>query len=109
MRNSDPRDVLIAPVVSEKSYGLMDANKYTFVVPRSANKTEIDLLTNGRYRNRFTRPQQEQGNECPSPEYSNNEPKRPSQLRSNEGISSARIVRVIHVGTFLRPATSSRA
>ena len=43
MRNSDPRDVLIAPVVSEKSYGLMDANKYTFVVPRSANKTEIKI------------------------------------------------------------------
>ena len=43
MRNSDPRDVLIAPVVSEKSYGLMDANKYTFVVPRSASKTEIKI------------------------------------------------------------------
>lgn len=43
MRNSDPRDVLIAPVVSEKSYGLMDANKYTFVVPRTANKTEIKI------------------------------------------------------------------
>jgi large subunit ribosomal protein L23 len=43
MRNSDPRDILIAPVVSEKSYGLMDANKYTFVVPRDANKTQIKI------------------------------------------------------------------
>ena len=35
------RDVLIAPVVSEKSYGLLDENKYTFVVDPRANKTEI--------------------------------------------------------------------
>ena len=30
--HKDHRDVLIAPVVSEKSYGLLDANKYTFLV-----------------------------------------------------------------------------
>jgi large subunit ribosomal protein L23 len=35
------RDVIIAPVVSEKSYGLMDEGRYTFVVHPSANKTEI--------------------------------------------------------------------
>ncbi|MEE8603066.1 50S ribosomal protein L23 [Euzebya tangerina] len=35
------RDVIIAPVVSEKSYGLMDEGKYTFVVHPSSNKTEI--------------------------------------------------------------------
>lgn len=34
-------DVIIAPVVSEKSYGLMDDGRYTFVVHPSANKTEI--------------------------------------------------------------------
>ena len=39
----DPRDVLIAPVVSEKSYGLIDDNKYTFVVHPDANKTEIKI------------------------------------------------------------------
>ncbi|MFT4083102.1 MAG: 50S ribosomal protein L23 [Nocardioides sp.] len=39
----DPRDVLIAPVVSEKSYGLLDQNKYTFVVRPTANKTEIKI------------------------------------------------------------------
>lgn len=39
----DPRDVLIAPVVSEKSYGLLDDNKYTFVVHPDANKTEIKI------------------------------------------------------------------
>jgi large subunit ribosomal protein L23 len=37
----DPRDVLIAPVVSEKSYGLLDEGKYTFIVDPRANKTEI--------------------------------------------------------------------
>ena len=35
------RDVIIAPVVSEKSYGLMDEGRYTFIVHPSANKTEI--------------------------------------------------------------------
>ncbi|KAA1374736.1 MULTISPECIES: 50S ribosomal protein L23 [Aeromicrobium] len=39
----DHRDVLIAPVVSEKSYGLLDDNKYTFVVHPDANKTEIKI------------------------------------------------------------------
>ena len=39
--NKDPRDVIIRPVVSEKSYGLMDEGKYTFQVAPSANKTEI--------------------------------------------------------------------
>lgn len=38
---SDPRDVILAPVVSEKSYGLIDNNAYTFVVHPGANKTEI--------------------------------------------------------------------
>ncbi len=37
----DPRDVILAPVVSEKSYGLLDLNAYTFVVHPDANKTEI--------------------------------------------------------------------
>ena len=37
------RDVLIAPVVSEKSYGLLDQNKYIFIVAPDANKTEIKI------------------------------------------------------------------
>ena len=41
--HKDHRDVLIAPVVSEKSYGLLDANKYTFLVRPTANKTEIKI------------------------------------------------------------------
>jgi len=41
--HKDPRDVLLAPVVSEKSYGLLDENKYTFLVHRAANKTEIKI------------------------------------------------------------------
>jgi large subunit ribosomal protein L23 len=39
----DHRDVLLAPVVSEKAYGLLDANKYTFIVRPDANKTEIKI------------------------------------------------------------------
>ncbi len=41
--HKDARDVLIAPVVSEKSYGLLDQNKYTFLVRKDANKTEIKI------------------------------------------------------------------
>ncbi len=40
---ADARDVLLAPVISEKSYGLLDANKYTFLVRRDANKTQIRI------------------------------------------------------------------
>lgn len=38
---ADPRDIIIAPVISEKSYGLIDENKYTFLVSPDANKTQI--------------------------------------------------------------------
>ena len=41
--NKDPRDIILAPVVSEKSYGLIDEGKYTFVVDPRSNKTEIKL------------------------------------------------------------------
>ena len=37
----DHRDVIIRPVVSEKSYGQFDDKVYTFVVARSASKPEI--------------------------------------------------------------------
>ncbi len=36
-----PRDVILRPVVSEKSYAGLEANRYTFVVRQDANKTEI--------------------------------------------------------------------
>jgi large subunit ribosomal protein L23 len=41
--HKEHRDVLLSPVVSEKSYGLLDENKYTFVVAPDANKTEIKI------------------------------------------------------------------
>ncbi|MDQ3610684.1 MAG: 50S ribosomal protein L23 [Actinomycetota bacterium] len=41
--HKSPRDVLLAPIVSEKSYGLLDQNKYTFLVHPDANKTEIKI------------------------------------------------------------------
>jgi len=37
----DPRDVILKPVVSEKSYALLDNGVYTFIVAPDANKTEI--------------------------------------------------------------------
>ena len=37
----DPRDIIIRPVVSEKSYEAFDGNVYTFVVAPGANKIEI--------------------------------------------------------------------
>jgi large subunit ribosomal protein L23 len=39
----DPRDILLRPVISEKSYGLLDENKYTFIVRPDANKTQIKI------------------------------------------------------------------
>ena len=41
MSISDPRDLILRPVISEKTYGLLDENKYTFVVDKRANKTQI--------------------------------------------------------------------
>jgi large subunit ribosomal protein L23 len=41
--NKDPRDVIIRPIVSEKSYTLIDQGKYTFEVHPESNKTEIKL------------------------------------------------------------------
>lgn len=37
----DPHDILLGPVVSEKSFELADQGKYTFKVSKTANKTEI--------------------------------------------------------------------
>jgi large subunit ribosomal protein L23 len=39
----DPRDIIVAPVVSEKSYSVLDQNWYTFLVRPDANKTEIKI------------------------------------------------------------------
>ena len=39
--NKNPHDVIIKPIVSEKSYSLIDAGKYTFEVDPRSNKTEI--------------------------------------------------------------------
>ena len=40
---ADPRDIIIAPVVSEKSYSSLDQNWYTFLVRPDANKTAIKI------------------------------------------------------------------
>ena len=41
--SKNPRDVIVAPVVSEKSYACMDRGQYTFLVTPGSNKTEIKL------------------------------------------------------------------
>jgi len=40
---ADPRDIIVAPVVSEKSYSVLDQNWYTFLVHPDANKTQIKI------------------------------------------------------------------
>jgi large subunit ribosomal protein L23 len=39
--NKSPRDVIVRPIVSEKSYAGLEQNMYTFLVDPRANKTEI--------------------------------------------------------------------
>jgi large subunit ribosomal protein L23 len=37
----DARDILIRPIVSEKSTDLLQDNKYTFLIPIKANKVQV--------------------------------------------------------------------
>ena len=39
----DPRDIILAPVISEKSYGLIEEGTYTFLVHPDSNKTQIKI------------------------------------------------------------------
>ncbi len=36
-----PRDIIVRPIVSEKSYAGLEGQTYTFLVAQNANKTEI--------------------------------------------------------------------
>ena len=38
---TSPRDIILRPVVSEKSYGLIDQDTYTFLVARDATKIDV--------------------------------------------------------------------
>jgi large subunit ribosomal protein L23 len=40
-RIPNPRDILLRPVISEKTYRLADDGKYTFLVDRDANRTQV--------------------------------------------------------------------
>ena len=40
---TDPRDIILSPVISEKSYSLIEDNVYTFVVHPDSNKTQIKI------------------------------------------------------------------
>jgi large subunit ribosomal protein L23 len=48
------RDVIIRPVVSEKSYAGLESNVYTFLVDPRANKTEIKEAVQGIWNVRVT-------------------------------------------------------
>ena len=53
-REYNPRDILLRPVVSEKSYGLLDEGKYTFIVAPGANKTQIKMAVEEVFRVKVT-------------------------------------------------------
>ncbi|MGB3696185.1 MAG: 50S ribosomal protein L23 [Gordonia sp. (in: high G+C Gram-positive bacteria)] len=40
---ADPRDIILAPVISEKAYGLIEDGVYTFLVHPDSNKTQIKI------------------------------------------------------------------
>jgi large subunit ribosomal protein L23 len=40
---TDPRDIILSPVISEKSYALIEDNVYTFIVHPNSNKTQIKI------------------------------------------------------------------
>jgi large subunit ribosomal protein L23 len=40
---ADPRDIILRPVVSEKSYGLLESGRYTFEIHPDANKTQVKI------------------------------------------------------------------
>jgi large subunit ribosomal protein L23 len=40
---ADPRDIILRPVVSEKSYGLLESGSYTFEIHPDANKTQVKI------------------------------------------------------------------
>jgi large subunit ribosomal protein L23 len=51
---ANARDVLLRPVISEKSYRLADEGRYTFVVSPDANKTQIRQAVEEIFRVRVT-------------------------------------------------------
>jgi large subunit ribosomal protein L23 len=53
--SKDPRDIILRPVVSEKSYALLDQNVYTFIVAPDANKIEIKQAVESIFNVKVTR------------------------------------------------------
>jgi len=51
----DPRDIIIRPVVTEKSSGRMQDGKYTFAVAMDANRTEIKEAVESIFKVRVTK------------------------------------------------------
>ena len=53
-KTANPRDVLLKPVISEKSYRLADDGKYTFIVAPGSNKTQIRQAVEAVFRVKVT-------------------------------------------------------
>jgi large subunit ribosomal protein L23 len=53
---TDPRDIILSPVISEKSYGLIEDNVYTFIVHPDSNKTQIKIAVKVKSVNTLNRP-----------------------------------------------------
>ena len=53
-KSGNPRDILVKPVISEKSYRLADDGKYTFIVAPGSNKTEIRQAVEAVFRVKVT-------------------------------------------------------
>ena len=45
-----PHDIILAPVISEKAYGLIEGNVYTFLVHPDSNKTQIKIAVEQIYK-----------------------------------------------------------
>ena len=53
-KSDNPRDILLRPVISEKSYRLADDGKYTFIVAPGSNKTQIRQAVEAVFRVKVT-------------------------------------------------------
>ena len=53
-KSDNPRDILVKPVISEKSYRLADDGKYTFIVAPGSNKTQIRQAVEAVFRVKVT-------------------------------------------------------
>ena len=85
--NGDPRSILLAPVVSEKSYGLIaERGKYTFKVHPKAHKTQIRQAVEQVFGVTVTGRQRQQGaGQAQAPWHDRGHPRRLEEGRRHGG------------------------